>query len=161
MTRNTFRGDFDKMIAKKARKAKRIRRVEGVKNLVQQFKDNSIPVNKIETAYIYIVENPSFVGWYKVGTTTDIDSRLSKYQTSDPMRGYSIRDKWITCFRYEIEREFLDYATRSTLFTVNGEWVYSEKYSTLKKKLNSFIIKFNKQAKKKKKAKAKIADLEI
>lgn len=40
--------------------------------------------------YIYIISNPSFPGWLKIGRTTDIDKRLTNYQTGDPFRKYKL-----------------------------------------------------------------------
>jgi len=40
--------------------------------------------------YVYIISNCNFPGYYKVGVTNDIKSRLRTYQTASPLRNYKI-----------------------------------------------------------------------
>lgn len=40
--------------------------------------------------YLYIITNPNFPGWVKVGTTTNLKARLQGYQTSSPYRDYKV-----------------------------------------------------------------------
>ena len=40
--------------------------------------------------YLYIITNPSFPNWVKVGTTTNFKARLQGYQTSSPFRDYKV-----------------------------------------------------------------------
>ena len=41
--------------------------------------------------YIYIIHNPAWKGWYKIGrTTTSPEQRLYAYQTSSPFRDFKI-----------------------------------------------------------------------
>jgi hypothetical protein len=41
--------------------------------------------------YLYIITNEAaFPGWVKVGTTENIDHRMSTYQTGDPFRQYKV-----------------------------------------------------------------------
>lgn len=40
--------------------------------------------------YLYIITNPNFPGWVKVGTTTNFKARLQGYQTSSPYRDYKV-----------------------------------------------------------------------
>ena len=42
------------------------------------------------TKYLYVISNPSFSGYYKVGVTSDFHQRLSSYNTGDPHRAYKI-----------------------------------------------------------------------
>lgn len=44
---------------------------------------------KPKSGYIYIITNPAWKGWCKVGmTTTSIERRLSDYQTQSPYRDF-------------------------------------------------------------------------
>ena len=45
------------------------------------------------TKYLYVISNPSFSGYYKVGVTSDFHQRLSSYNTGDPHRAYKIEYK--------------------------------------------------------------------
>lgn len=38
--------------------------------------------------FVYLVVNPGFPGWVKVGKTADPVRRLSRYQTGDPKRAF-------------------------------------------------------------------------
>jgi len=40
--------------------------------------------------FLYIITNPSFPGWVKIGTTTNFRTRLQTYQTSSPFRDYKV-----------------------------------------------------------------------
>lgn len=40
--------------------------------------------------FLYIITNPAFPGWIKIGTTKDLTKRLQTYQTSSPHRDYEI-----------------------------------------------------------------------
>jgi len=41
-----------------------------------------------KNGYIYIISNPAWKGYYKIGRTVDIHSRMGSYQTSSPHRDY-------------------------------------------------------------------------
>jgi len=125
---------------KMSRKYKRKRKIDSIKERVISFRSNGESVCKVHTAYIYTLENSAFNGWYKIGTCVDLTKRLQTYQTSDPMKGYRFVDTWIVRNRFDVEQEFLSYATRSSLFEVKGEWVYSIDYSKLRGKLDGFCI---------------------
>jgi len=40
--------------------------------------------------FVYIITNPAFPGWVKIGLTTDPERRLSNYQTASPYRDYEM-----------------------------------------------------------------------
>ena len=44
----------------------------------------------MRSGYLYIITNPVFPGWVKVGTTWNLENRLHVYQTGDPFRGYQL-----------------------------------------------------------------------
>lgn len=43
--------------------------------------------------YIYIISNPHYVGFLKIGRATNTKSRLGNYQTASPKRDYKIEHK--------------------------------------------------------------------
>lgn len=49
--------------------------------------------NKEESGDIYIISNPSWKGWIKVGMAIDAKDRCNQYQTSSPFRDYKLRYK--------------------------------------------------------------------
>ncbi len=40
--------------------------------------------------YVYIITNPSWKGWVKIGMAIDANDRCNQYQTSSPMRDYKL-----------------------------------------------------------------------
>jgi hypothetical protein len=40
--------------------------------------------------YLYIIINPAYPDWVKVGTTLNLENRLHTYQTGSPFRDYKI-----------------------------------------------------------------------
>ena len=43
---------------------------------------------------VYVIVNPSFPEWVKVGMAIDSEDRLNNYQTSSPFRNYVLNYKW-------------------------------------------------------------------
>jgi hypothetical protein len=54
---------------------------------------------------VYIVYNPAWPGWYKVGCALDTSDRLSTYQTGCPYRGYVALFSQYFDIRKEAEKE--------------------------------------------------------
>ena len=46
--------------------------------------------NQVKEGSVYIMENPAWKGWVKVGMAVDPTDRLKNYQTSSPFRDYSL-----------------------------------------------------------------------
>ena len=44
----------------------------------------------MQSGYIYIITNPNYKGFVKIGIAIDLKKRLSSYQTSSPRRDYKI-----------------------------------------------------------------------
>ena len=61
------------------------------------------------TKYLYVVSNPSFSGYYKIGVTSDFHQRLSNYNTGDPYRAYKLELIAVPKSRSarDIEQEFM------------------------------------------------------
>jgi hypothetical protein len=54
---------------------------------------------------VYIVTNPSFPEWVKVGMAVDAEDRLRGYQTSSPFRDYELFYSWSVHDRRAAETE--------------------------------------------------------
>lgn len=67
---------------------------------------------------MYIISNPAFKGWLKVGRTVEIEKRLNSYQTADPLRSYKL--EYLTPIDYPtaIENYLKPFS--------KGEWIYCE-----------------------------------
>ena len=72
---------------------------------------------------VYIIHNPSFPGWVKVGMAVDAQDRLKQYQTSSPYRDYEVVKSYKVSNRRESEakaHEALTIEGRGR----KGEWFY-------------------------------------
>ena len=58
--------------------------------LVEIKKHMSHSFNEIIDGYIYIMANPAWKGWVKIGMAVDAEDRLKGYQTSSPLRDYKL-----------------------------------------------------------------------
>lgn len=45
---------------------------------------------KTRSGYVYVVTNPAWKGWCKVGMAIDAEDRCNSYQTSSPFRDYNL-----------------------------------------------------------------------
>ena len=54
---------------------------------------------------VYVIVNPSFPEWVKVGMAIDSEDRLNNYQTSSPFRDYVLNYKWNVSDRRAAESE--------------------------------------------------------
>ncbi len=77
--------------------------------------------NEIVDGYIYVLTNPAWEGWLKVGMAIDAEDRCKQYQTSSPLRDYILEYKKFFTNRSEAEQ-----AAHKLLIkkgkTFNGEW---------------------------------------
>ena len=56
--------------------------------------------------FVYLMINPKFPGWVKIGKTQDYNSRLSTYQTGDPYRAYDMKQRTEVENRQTAELEY-------------------------------------------------------
>jgi len=73
----------------------------------------------VKSGYIYVIRNPAWAGYCKVGQAVDADERLRGYQTSSPWRDYTLAGKWFVQDRRVAER--LVHAALARHF-ISGEW---------------------------------------
>ncbi len=77
--------------------------------------------NEIVDGYIYIIANPCWKGWIKVGMAIDAEDRCKQYQTSSPFRDYTLKFK-----KYFEDRRTAEQLAHKKLKNIckdnNGEW---------------------------------------
>lgn len=71
---------------------------------------------------VYIIVNPAFPGWCKVGMAVDAEDRLNQYQTSSPYRDYELIKAYDTDDRREAERAAHELLAKA--HERKGEWFY-------------------------------------
>lgn len=74
----------------------------------------------IDAGLVYLIENPSFPDYYKVGMTLDIKGRLSHYQTYDPHRKFTIAHYHLVYNRRLAEKKILN---SFSVDVEKGEWI--------------------------------------
>jgi len=76
--------------------------------------------SKSKEGQVYIISNPNFKGWVKVGMAVDANDRLNNYQTSSPFRDYKLNYTFDTEDRRASEAAA--HAALDSRFPRNGEW---------------------------------------
>lgn len=69
---------------------------------------------------VYVIVNPSFPEWVKVGMAIDSEDRLNGYQTSSPFRDYMLNYKWNVNDRRAAESEA--HTELQKLYERRSEW---------------------------------------
>ena len=69
---------------------------------------------------VYIITNPNFEGWVKVGMAIDSEDRLNGYQTSSPFRDYFLHSFWAVSDRRQAEATA--HAELEKTYERKGEW---------------------------------------
>ena len=75
----------------------------------------------IKKGYVYIVSNPAWEGWFKVGMALDAYDRCASYQTSSPFRDYMIEYTEYFDDRREAEKTIHSKLKKNKIEHVN-EW---------------------------------------
>ena len=71
---------------------------------------------------VYIIYNPSFPGWVKVGMAIDSKDRLKQYQTGSPYRNYTLVASYTVENRREAESKV--HLLLEDKHSRRGEWFY-------------------------------------
>jgi hypothetical protein len=78
-------------------------------------------LSSTKEGYVYVISNPAWPGWVKVGMAIDANDRCSSYQTSSPLRDYTLH-----CAISSEDRRKDEYKAHKRLDTVasnrRGEW---------------------------------------
>ena len=71
--------------------------------------------------YVYIITNPAWPHWVKIGMAIDAEDRLNGYQTSSPMRDYKLEYSVKSNDRRKAEKKAHNMALKKCDDT-HGEW---------------------------------------
>lgn len=87
--------------------------------LIPQVKKHKL---SLKSGYLYVISNPVFCEFVKIGITRDVNKRLQTYQTYDPLRRYKIEHYMFVedmrfTEKYILEKYRIDIS--------NGEWINS------------------------------------
>lgn len=59
--------------------------------------------------YVYLLTNPAYPHWVKVGCAIDVDDREDSYQTSSPFRDYTVIAHQFVEDRRDYEQDLIEY----------------------------------------------------
>ena len=90
----------------------------------------------VSTGYVYIISNPAWKDWKKVGMAIDAYDRCSAFQTSSPMRDYRVEYCKHFEDRREAEKGIHAVLDESGIERV-GEW-FKSNTSTLKQVIQAY-----------------------
>ena len=101
---------------------KDIKRKEELKETALEISRNALrQYNKQKDGYVYLISNPAWKGWYKVGMAVDSQDRCGSYQTSSPHRDYRLEYS-----KYFLNRKVAEEIAHDVISEIsldrNGEW---------------------------------------
>ena len=97
------------------------RKIWGLNLLRLKFSRGAKPRDCKEGA-VYVIANPAWPDYLKIGMTVDTESRLSSYQTYDPHKAFYIKTYEFCLDRRDAEKELLE---TFNFHLQDGEWVKS------------------------------------
>lgn len=77
----------------------------------------------IKAGMVYVISNPAWKEYLKIGMTIDIDTRLASYQMYDPLKQYSVENYEFVLDRRKTESNILK---TFDIHIESGEWVKYE-----------------------------------
>ena len=78
--------------------------LEGIHHLVTLLLLHYKKDAQVKEGYVYVITNPAWPDWVKIGMAIDAEDRLNGYQTSSPMRDYELVHAISTPDRARAER---------------------------------------------------------
>ena len=72
--------------------------------------------------YVYIISNPTYRGWVKVGCALDATDRLGSFQTATPHRNFTLQ--WSRAFEDKLAAEREAHNILSNHCKRKSEWFY-------------------------------------
>lgn len=82
---------------------------------------------KSKVGCVYVIKNPAWPQWVKVGKAVDAEDRLKSYQTSDPFRAYTlhhhieVKDRHVAELQVHQELELTSDARHNEWFRITAD----------------------------------------
>ena len=114
-----FSGSGNLKTASNRAYAKKLAGLSFLKLNENRFK-NTTGYSKTRSGIVYLISNPAFPDYYKIGITNNLLRRLSSYQTYDPLRRYKVENYKIVADARVYEKYLL---THNNIDLAKGEWV--------------------------------------
>lgn len=98
------------------------RRENYLKRRAEQLGEKVIKqYNQIKQGYVYVVSNPAWPEWVKIGMAVDAEDRCRSYQTSSPFRDFNVEFALQCDDRAELESKVHQQLVRDG-YERRGEW---------------------------------------
>jgi len=95
------------------------RKIHGL-NLLRLKFSRGAKLRDCKEGMVYLIANPCWPAYLKIGMTIDTEARLASYQTYDPFQRFYIKH-WEFCLdRRAAEKELLE---RCDVHLAQGEWI--------------------------------------
>ena len=94
---------------------------DGIKLLVTQPLRSTYKLDNIKEGYVYVIINPAWPEWVKIGMAIDAEDRCNGYQTSSPHRDYKLKYAIETDNRRALEQAAHKEASKLASES-KGEW---------------------------------------
>ena len=105
------------------------RKFAGLNILGVKF-DRGSKVRDCKEGMVYLIANPAWPDYLKIGMTIDVDDRLASYQTYDPHKAFYIKNYEFCLDRRSAEQKLLE---RFNFHLAEGEWVkYTDSLEIIK-----------------------------
>lgn len=75
----------------------------------------------MKAGFLYVITNPAFPGWVKIGTTWNLEERLHVYQTGDPFRQYKLEYS-LHHPQFRMAEKKIKDAMKPFALEIKGEW---------------------------------------
>jgi hypothetical protein len=94
----------------------------------RQLAGDNLAYEPVETTaskagFVYVIYNPVWDDWYKIGKTDDLEKRLRSYQTGDPHRAYKICYEMSFDDCHKAEQQILSVMQDDDKILKKKEWV--------------------------------------
>ena len=115
--------------------------------------EGTYKLDSIKEGYVYVITNPAWPEWVKIGMAVDADDRCNGYQTSSPFRDYVLEHVMVTNNRRAAEAQ-AHTAAAKIAEEQRGEW-FKLSVEEAKNILNTCSVIVEPEAKKEKQPKQK------
>lgn len=106
--------------------------------------DGTYKLDSIKEGYVYAITNPAWPEWVKIGMAIDADDRCNGYQTSSPLRDYSLEHAVVSNNRRAAEADAHKAASKIAE-EQRGEW-FKISIEQAKDILNTLSVNLEKAA---------------
>ena len=111
------------------------RKLAGLSFIKHQLR-MGIPPSQFAEGLVYVISNPAWPGYAKVGMSVDLNRRIITYQTGDPHRAYQLESYEFVTDRKDMERRIL---SKFSVDLNQSEWVLTDDWRCITRFIREFI----------------------